>query len=523
LNVKRADAAMDVTVLVSSGRVRGTRRDGVIAFLGIPYAADAVGPARFQAPRPAPTWDRVRDAVAFGPTALQAPYPPPMDQLLPSSVVDGPSYLNVNVWTPDPGAGGLPVMVWIHGGAFVRGANSIPVYDGSAFARDGVVLISINYRLGIAGFPVLPDAPTNLGLRDQLLALAWVQENAVAFGGDPSNVTVFGESAGGMSIATLMATPAARGLFARAVVQSGSGRAVGAMDDLRRVTEAVAEHLGVAPTAAALGAVDPDALRVAQSAVGLQLATNPDPGRWGATTVRAGLGIMAFFPCIDGDLVTGVPSEVIASGGGAGTPLLAGTTTEEFRLFSVPTGLAASITEEALPVVLGRYGWPSSTAQLYALNRPDASPGDVVSAMLTDVAFRLPTVELAEAQAATGAPAHLYEFAWRTPVSNLRACHALELAFVFDTLRAPGGMESLVGKDAPGALAKEMHSAWLSFARDGDPGWPAYTPQHRAVLVFDVASNVVLDPRADEVACWPPADPGRAGQFSQGGVSSIFE
>ena len=493
---------MDPTVRISSGRLRGIQRGDVTAFRGIPYASDAIGPARFQAPRPAPTWEGVRDAGAFGPTALQAAYPPPIDRLLPSSVVDGPSYLNVNVWTPDPAAGGLPVMVWIHGGAYVRGANSLTTYDGSAFARDGVVLVSINYRLGIAGFPVLPDAPTNLGLRDQLLALEWVQENVSAFGGDPGNVTVFGESAGGMSVATLMASPPARGLFKRAIMQSGSGQAVGAMDDLLKVTQAVAQQLGVPGTAAALGGVDPDDLLAAQTAVALQLGANPDPARWGATTIGGGVGIMAYFPCIDGDTVTGVPTEVIASGGAAGTPLLTGTTTDEFRLFTVPTGIAASITKEALALVLGRYGWPASRAELYAGNRPDASPGDVVSAMLTDVAFRVPTVALAEAQATTGARAHLYEFAWRTPVSGLGACHALELPFVFDTLSAPDGLESLTGPEPPEALAKEMHSAWVSFARHGDPGWPAYTPDHRAVMAWDTPSKLFLDPRPEELASW---------------------
>lgn len=488
---------------IASGRLSGAQRDGVHRFLGVPYAADAVGPARFEAPRPAPQWDGVRDATRHGPTPLQAPYAAPIDRLLPSAVQDGPDYLNVSVWTPAPLTSGLPVMVWLPGGAFVRGANSIDVYDGSAFARDGVVVVGVNYRLGVSGFPVLPDAPTNLGIRDQLLALEWVQDNIAAFGGDPGNVTLFGESAGGMSVATLIASPPARGLFSRAVIQSGSGSAVGEPDDLRRVTEAVAARLGVPATAAALSGVDPDALRAAQTQVGLELSTAPDPQRWGATTIGAGLGIMAFFPCIDGDVVPGLPVEGIAAG--AAVPLLTGTTTEEFRLFTVPTGVAASITAETLPLLAARHGWPPGLVDCYSANRPGAAPGDVATAILTDSAFRVPTVRLAESTHGAGSPAHVYEFAWRTDHDDLGACHALELAFVFDTLQARG-CGPMTGPHAPQALATRMHAAWVAFAHDGDPGWPAYTPEERSVMTFDAESHVVTAPRQDELTSWvtPP-------------------
>jgi para-nitrobenzyl esterase len=445
----------------------------------------------------------VRDATASGPTSLQAPYLPPFDRILPSSIVDGREYLNVNVWTPDPGGGGLPVMVWIHGGAFVRGANSISIYDGSAFARDGIVLVGVNYRLGLAGFGVLPDAPANLGLLDQVLALRWVQENIAAFGGDPANVTIFGESAGGMSVATLLSAPEARGLYSKAIVQSGGGGAVADVDDARKVTVAVATELGVAATAEGLTAVEPAALLDAQTAVGLAVATNPDPDRWGASLIRGGLGIMSYFPCVDGGLVPGTPVDMIATGASAGIPLLVGTTAEEFRLFTVPTGVAGAITPEMVPQATAKYGWDAGAAEVYSANRPGASPGDVVTAMLTDAAFRVPAVRLAEAQQSTGAPVHVYEFSWRTKKSDLGACHALELPFVFDTLAAPDG-RPLTGPDAPQELATEMHGAWVAFARDGDPGWRRYTPDDRAVMTFDdAASRVVQDPRADELARWP--------------------
>jgi para-nitrobenzyl esterase len=289
-------------------------------------------------------------------------------------------------------------------------------------------------------------------------------------------------------------------------MQSGSGAAVAEREDAQKITLAVAAELGVPPTAEALAAVEPAALLAAQGAVALALLTAPDPARWGASIIRNGLGIMSFFPSVDGELVTGVPVEVIEAGDATPVPLLTGATAEEFRFFTVPTGLAAAVTPETLPLVLARYGWDPGIYAVYAANRPGAAPGDVVNAMLTDTAFRAPTVRLAEAQQTTDAPVHVYEFAWQTPVSGLGACHALELPFVFDTLAAPAA-RGLTGQDPPQELANEMHGAWVAFARDGDPGWPRYTPESRAVMTYDTPSRVVHNPRGDELACWRAASP----------------
>ncbi len=490
---------MDSVIRVTGGLVRGTVTDGVAAYLGIPYAAPAVGLDRYRAPRPVVPWDGERDATRHGPTSEQLPYPPPIDAILPSSVARGDDYLNVSVWAPADGGGGLPVMVWIPGGAFVRGANSIPTYDGSAFARDGVIVVGVNYRLGVPGFAVLDGAPTNLGIRDQIAALGWVRDNAAAFGGDPERVTVFGESAGGMSVATLLASPAARGLFQRAVVQSGGATAVAAVDDARSVSGAIAAALGVPPTAEAFAGADPDRLLAAWGAVALALQQDPDPGRWGESVIRGGLGIMNLFPVIDGDVIPDVPLRRIAAGSAAGIPLLVGCTAEEFRLFAVPVGLAGSVTAETLPLLGARFGWPSGTIQRYAANRPAASPGDLLCAILTDTAFRVPAHDLARAQAATGAPVFQYEFAWRTQVADLGAAHAVELGFVFDTLATGGRM---VGTSPPQSLADEVHAAWVAFGATGEPGWSRWTPEAPAVRVFDVPSATVTAPRADELALW---------------------
>ncbi|MGV1009447.1 MAG: carboxylesterase/lipase family protein [Dermatophilaceae bacterium] len=490
---------MDPVVRVSGGLVRGSSRDGVNSFLGVPYAAPPVGVNRYRCPQPVVPWRGERDATAPGPTAAQSAYPPPFDTLLPSSVAPGHDYLNLSVWAPDEGTD-LPVMVWIHGGAFARGAHSIPTYDGSTFARDGVVLVGINYRLGVPGFAVLEGVPTNLGLRDQIAALQWVRDNVAAFGGNPDAVTVFGESAGGMSIATLMASPAARGLFHRAVIQSGSGTAVCSPQDARLVSAQVAASLGVPATAEAFAALDPEQVVAAQSVVTLAMQSDPDPQRWGQTVLAGGTGIMCFMPVIDGELVPDVPLARIAEGSASGIPLVIGTTRDEFRLFLVPTGVAAGLTPDLLPVLAARYGWPVDAVATYAADRPQQSAGDVACAILTDAVFRVPSTRLAAAQHAAGGAVHVYEFGWGTSVGDLGACHAIELPFVFDAIAT--------GLDIPAAaqsLAHEMHQAWVDFGRVGDPGWRPWTPQEPAVMTFGLPSTLVTAPRANELAVWGAA------------------
>ncbi|WP_163506118.1 carboxylesterase/lipase family protein [Fodinicola acaciae] len=492
---------MDPVVAVRQGKVRGRQVNGVTAFLGIPYAAPPVGPARFELPAPAARWDGTREAIAYGATAPSPAFPPAaISRYVPDPVIDGDDILTVNVWTPDPGGSGMPVMVWIHGGAFRSGSAAVPWYDGGAFARDGVVLVSLNYRLGVLGFGVLPDAPSNRGLRDQLAALAWVQENIAAFGGDPGNVTIFGESAGGMSVTSLVSAKASEGLFRRAIAQSGAGQIGATAEDAAKVSAELAGHLGVAPTAAALADIGIVDLMAAQRKVSDDLAAKPDPARFGASIVP---GQMAFIPAIDGDLLSERPVDGIAAGNGRDVDLMTGTTTEEFRFFFVPTGIAAATTADGLRAFLASRGAPAGAVDTYLRNRPESSPGDVLCAAITDMFFRIPSLRVAEARAAYGRPAHVYEFSWQTEVLDLGACHALEIGFAFDTLGAVPAEESLTGLNPPQPLADRMHAAWASFARTGDPGWPAYAPDERAVMVFDEPEiGVVDDPRGDERRLW---------------------
>ncbi|MGY2061751.1 carboxylesterase family protein, partial [Nocardia gipuzkoensis] len=230
----------------------------------------------------------------------------------------------------------------IHGGAFARGSNARQIYDGSTFARDGVVVVSINYRLGASGFAAVPGAPLNRGLHDQVFALRWVRENVAAFGGDPDQVTIFGESAGGMSVVNLLAAPAARGLFRRAIVQSGNGSGVCDAEDAVRLGAVLADRLGIEATTEAFGQVSAKQLLEAQNTIGLELMINPDPARWGTSVLAGGLGILSFFPVVDGDLLPARPIDVVAAQSDR-VPLMAGWTAEEFRFFTFPTGIAAAI------------------------------------------------------------------------------------------------------------------------------------------------------------------------------------
>jgi para-nitrobenzyl esterase len=488
---------METIVSVTGGKVRGRSENGIGSFLGIPYAAAPVGPARFALPGRVEEWSGTRDATRPGPTCAQSPNPTPIHALVGSDGIPGEDYLNVNVWTPDVGGSGLPVLVWIHGGAFLRGSNAREIYDGSAFARDGVVMVAINYRLGVSGFAAIPGAPLNRGLHDQIFALRWVQENIAAFGGDPGNVTIFGESAGGMSVANLLATPAARGLFARAILQSGSGSAVAAAEDARRVAEALAAGLGIEPTAAAFGELDADRILAGQDEIALQLMLKPDPARWGASVIGSGLGILSFFPVIDGELLTGRPTDLIVTQPDRAVPLIAGWTRDEFRFFTFPTGLAAGITDATLSRTLPRYGVDPAVADVYRANRPEATAADIFAAIVTDVVFRDDVTHMAESLAAAGRSAWLYEFAWPSGIDRLGACHVIEVPFVFDQL---AHAHTLTGPTPPQQLADEIHRAWVDFATHGDPGWAPFITDTRLVQVFDSPeSREIRDPRGDEL------------------------
>ena len=482
------------------GLVRGSVADGVYTFKGIPYAAPPFGANRLRPPQPVEPWSGVRDALTYGPKSPQTPYPPGWDLFLPELAVPGEDCLNLNIWSPDLGSARQPVMVWIPGGAFELGTGATAYYDGSHFARDGIVCVTINYRAGADGFLYLGEGNANRGLLDQIAALQWVQENIAAFGGDPGNVTVFGESAGGMSIGSLLSMPRAQGLFRRAIAQSGGAHPVMSAALAQRVREILAEKLGVAATREAIAAVPLDRTLQAQAELKADLIAHPDPERWGEEVV---VSMMPWQPVIDGDVIPAHPIDRIAAGASAGIDVMVGSNRDEWNVFLVPGGAIEHVIAEALAAVVAAYGLPvEATLAAYRAAHPGASAGELLSAIQGDWYFRIPALHLADAHATSTAATYMYEFAWHSPQFNgrLGACHGLEIPFVFDTLGYR--TEPLLGTNPPQQLADTMHAAWVVFASRGDPGWPKYELSRRATMRFDTTSEVVDDPRSAERVLW---------------------
>ena len=492
---------MDSIAQTARGKLRGRVSDGVAAFKGVPYAAPPFGANRLRPPRPVDPWDGVRNALAFGPKSPQVPYPPGIAEGLQEMVGVGEDCLTLNVWTPDLGSAGCSVMVWIPGGMFeFHGTAATPYYDGRRFARDGAVCVTINYRVGAEGFLYLGDDVANLGLLDQIAALEWVQENIEALGGDPDKVTVFGQSAGAMSVATLLSMPRANGLFHRAIVQSGTAHNVNSPATAQRISRRLAEKLGVEATREAIAAISPERLLQAQAQLRDELLARPDPAFWG----EVALSYLAWAPTVDGDTIPQRPIDRILAGAAADIDLLIGSNTEETRLFLLSDGSIDRITDAAVAAIAATYGLPTQALSGYRAAHPNSGAGDLFSAIQTDWYWRIPAVRLAEAHATSTqtASTYMYEFAWRSPQfgGRLGAAHAVEIPFVFDTLDL--GTEPLLGRDPPQALAAAMHEAWVGFAASGDCGWPKYDLARRPTMRFNTVSEVVDDPLAMQFVLW---------------------
>ncbi|QKJ18726.1 carboxylesterase/lipase family protein [Microbacterium hominis] len=453
-----------VDVEVSVGALRGITTDGIHRFLGIPYAQPPIGDLRFAAPQPREAWEGVREATAFGPAAPQTAYPGEIGELLPSVDGWGEDMLTVNVWAPAD-ATAAPVVLWLHGGALERGSASLSGYDGSTFARDGIVFASINYRLGSEGFSVLDGAPLNLGLRDAALALEWVHREIAAFGGDPSRITLMGESAGGALVAALLSRPESARLVAGGIIESGPLEAV-APAKAAAVTRGLAASLGVPATAAAFREVAPERL--------LQARTDQAKGR------SALSGAPSFQLALDPDFLPRSPHEALAEGD---VPLLIGTNTDEYRLWFPPAALDAISPVKAL-LARAALRLPRRAVAAARADAPDASPGEVLGQLLTDRLLRAPLTAVASSRPAT---TYVFEFAWQSPVRDLRAAHAVELGFVFDNVGERASV-SLSGPEAPQELATEMHRAWVSFITDADPGWEPFGAQ-RLTRIFDTGTR----------------------------------
>ena len=439
------------------GAVRGIERDGVRTWLGIPFAAPPIKTRRFRPPEPPEPWTGERDATHVGPVAMQA-----RDSImagLTDKTVISEDCLSLNVYAPAHGEH-HPVMVWIHGGAFVMGSGSMPLYNGSSFvARHDVVVVTINYRLGLFGFLFTGDQG-NVGLLDQIAALRWVRDNIAAFGGDAGSVTVMGESAGAMSIAHLLAMPAARGLFHRAILESGAGAIEPpTRKDAETVAGEVLAELGASPDQ--LADVPAEKILAAQ-----------------ATLMRQ-RGLSAVAPYVDGVNVPRGPRDAALAGEIARVPLLLGSNRDEWALFDVMLPQTTVVLEAQ---IRGRLG-----ARADELRAAYRSWSDVAG----DVVFRIPMVRLAEAHPA---PVYMYRFDVASLAfgGKLGAAHALELSLVWNRLDNPFSALLLGGDTTPfQQVALRMHDTWSAFIRTGIPdggglpAWPRYDTERRATMIID--------------------------------------
>jgi para-nitrobenzyl esterase len=482
-----------MSVQTTSGEVQGfVQDDGTSAFLGVPYAEPPIGPLRFEPPVPAVA--KPRDATAYGATSPQSPSDGPLGELYKNLIIPGDDYLNLNVWTPST-TGSVPVMVFIHGGSFVTGSGSVGIYNGTAFARHGVVLVTINYRLGADGFAWFGDGPANLGMLDQIAALEWVRDNIAGFGGDPSNVTVFGESAGAMSIGALLAMPAARGLFHRAILESGAAHHTISRESAILVANRLADILGVERSRAGLASVPVSTLLEGQKKLAAEVSKSPKKKLWADVATN----LLPFEPVVDGITLPQNPLDAIQAGSAAGVDILIGNNAEEGMMLFAP-GNPNRVPTALLYILAIRVGLPPLlTGRTYKKARRTKRPVDMIVDLVTDWVYRIPAVRIAEAHPGT----YMYEFAWRSPAfsGELGAAHAIELPFVFDTITAQDAA-MMTGGTAPQSVADEMHGAWIAFATTGDPGWPAYSADNRVVKRFDTPSRMLLNPAPTTREMW---------------------
>jgi para-nitrobenzyl esterase len=485
---------MDVTepvVRTFAGQVRGRAEDGVAVFRGIPFAEPPVSDLRFAAPHPARSWDGVRDAAAFGPPPPQSRFLlTPMHPAAPGA--DPDDWLTVNVFSPDLGAARLPVLVWIYGGAYRFGASSLLGYDGTLLARQNVVVVTFNHRIGVEGYAYLPGVPANRALLDQVAALRWVRENIGAFGGDPDRVTVFGESAGAGAIASLLVMPTAAGLFRRAIAQSVPGTFFSPAL-ATQVTAAIAEQAGLPASTEAFAAADPARLAAASDEV------RPADHPWGAVAHTS----VPFSPVVDGEVLPVAPWRAVAAGAARDVDLLTGHNRDEYRLFTELNGVRGTITEEAASQALRGLAGGADGEAAYREAYPDATAETLFELVHSDWLFRMPTLHLAQAHAAAGGRTFLYQVSYPASEAGLGACHAIDVPLVFGAYQGIGRM--LFGPESPAsavALGDLMRSHWAAFAADGDPGWPPYAPGRRTTRIFDDPPDVAPYPEEASLHLW---------------------
>ncbi|HLM63537.1 MAG TPA: carboxylesterase/lipase family protein [Acidimicrobiales bacterium] len=498
------------TATTTTGSVQGLEKDGVHQFRGIPYARAE----RFRPPGLVEPWSGVREATEFGPMCPQKPGP--LEAMLGGREgLSSEDALVLNVYTPAIDDGARPVMVWIHGGGFVSGSGHIPWYDGTNLVRaSDVVVVTINYRLGALGFldlghidPALAGSGAN-GIRDQIAALRWVRDNIAGFGGDPGNVTIFGESAGAMSVGTLLGIPEAAGLFHRAIAESGAASNVQTLEVAEWVTDRMLAEAGLSPASAdGLLAMPVDEVLRIQGIVETAVLQGDGPG------VHAAGGVLCFQPVVDGTVLERPPLDAVEAGNAAGVPVTVGTTADEWNLFHIGVRQTGSLDEGRVRRRIGRVlgdDHVDAVLDAYRAARPGADLDGIVCAIMTDRVFRMPAIRLAEAQLAHAPRVSMYRFdlASTTFGGLLGACHAIEIPFAFGNLDRRG-VDLFIGglDDDMHRLSERCVRAWTGMARTGDPEhdelrWPAYDADRRATCVLDRTPTVVDDPEGQLRELW---------------------
>jgi para-nitrobenzyl esterase len=497
--VNQTTRTEQVTVNAAAGSIQGRIKNDALLFAGIPYAQAPVESLRFRPPQPLAEFSEPYPALKFSPAAPQIPSGGMTDSA-PVRWSEDCLYLNISaplavMENGDPG--GRAVMVWIHGGGYTSGQGAIPWYNGNRFAKNNdIVVVSINYRLGALGFVDLTHlgeefATSNInGTLDQIAALQWVQDNIAAFGGDPSRVTIAGESAGGFSVATLMACPGAEGLFQQAIPQSGACHHTLPQEASKKVTEHFLGELGLR-SAVEIEAASADDILVAQRATSAYFAQ-------GAGQVNSlGVAVSPFYPVHGNATLPDDPLTAARNGASSTVRVLTGSNKDETTLWS--TG---ETSREKLEHTVAGYQAVEALA-VYQRTRPQASSHDLLVALTTDHMFRIPAIRLAEARQ-EAAPTFMYQFNWRSRALNgaLAATHSLEIPFAFNNLDQAGVDFFLGPGPSPQGLADTMHKVWCDFIKTGEPGWPAYDSDTRATMFFDEICAVVEDPDPEERAAW---------------------
>ncbi len=506
------------TAEIATGKIQGTTDKGIHAFKGIPYGGPTDGENRFMLPTPPVPWTGIKDATRYGQACWQPPDVTPMAYYLLGGVgigEMGEDCLKLNVWTPGLNDGAKrPVMVWLHGGGFFSGSGDhIPYYEGASLARTGdVVVVSVNHRLGVFGYLYLEElcgekyaGSGNAGMLDIVQSLKWVRDNITVFGGDPANVTIFGESGGGAKVATLQAMPAAKGLFHRAVSQSGPGvRGRAAAEEANQTTRELLAVFG---------------LKTEQVGALHKMRADMIYSGWMGIKPAAGMPMGQFAPVVDGKVLPSHPFDPVAAPTAAGVPLMIGTNKDEMTFMMMRDPKFGKYTEgELRDAVIARTsdktGFPVPEEKVDALigtyrrTRPRATPTEIIVAIATD-RMRMGAIRVAERKAAgSPAPVYMYLFTWESPFMGgiLKCPHTMEMPFVFNNVEPAIGILGNSPERIP--LAAKVSGAWLAFARSGNPnhqglpGWPTYNKEERATMVFGSECKVENDPRGEERQAW---------------------